>query len=186
MDARALLSVLTPERARFVSLARGRVASTADAEDVVQRALMRAADRASSLDDPARARAWFHRILRNAIADHHRSRAGDPARAHSSADPADLADERTVEPVRTPCTCVMRLLEGLRPSYAEALGRVDLAGEEPSAVAAALGISTSNLHVRLHRARRALQERVREHCGVTSHRPCLDCTCDAQRRCSHD
>jgi RNA polymerase sigma factor (sigma-70 family) len=183
MDARALMGALTGEHGRFVRLARLRVANEADAEDVVQRALMRASERAASLEDPTRARAWFYRILRHAIADHHRARPEDPMRHQDATDVAELASEDA--PARTPCTCSVRLLDELRPGYADVIRRVDMNGEAPAAVARALGISLGNLHVRHHRARRILREDVRHYCGVASHRPCLDCACDRHHRCGH-
>jgi RNA polymerase sigma factor (sigma-70 family) len=181
MDARALLGVLTPERARFVRLARSRVETVADAEDVVQRALQRAATHAGALEDGARARAWFYRILRRAIVDHHRLRRGEPPRVEVD---EELPDERSLEPTSAPCACTVRLLGELRPAYADVLRRIDLEGSEPSDVAETLGISVGNLHVRLHRARRLLRDQVKEHCGVATHVPCLDCTCDSRRCCS--
>jgi DNA-directed RNA polymerase specialized sigma24 family protein len=181
MDARALIASLMPERARFVRLARSRIETDADAEDVVQRCMQRAAAHAESLGDPARARAWFYRILRRGIVDHHRARATELPRAETDAEPAD---EHGFVPTRSPCTCAVRLLGELRPAYADVLRRVDIEEGEPAAVAEALGISVGNLHVRLHRARRLLRDEVKHHCGVATHRPCLDCTCGASRRCS--
>jgi RNA polymerase sigma factor (sigma-70 family) len=174
------MRTLTPERARFVRLVRGRVATEADAEDVVQIALQRASARAASLEDPARARAWFYRILRRALVDHHRARGAEPPRAGMDADPVD---EGTLETPGVRCECAMRLLAGLRPAQAELLRRIEIEGQEPAAVAEALGISIGNLQVRLHRARRLLRDEVKHHCGVATLRPCLDCTCDARRRC---
>ena len=181
MEPRALIGALTDERVRFVRLARLRVGTPADAEDVVQRAFVRAAEQAGSLEDPARARAWFYRILRHAIADHHRARRRDPLRQESAGDPAELAEEPA--PTRTPCGCSLRLLAELRPAYAEVIRRVDVEGEAPEAVASALGITTGNLHVRLHRARSSLRDDVMHYCGVASHRSCLDCACDEHHRC---
>jgi RNA polymerase sigma-70 factor (ECF subfamily) len=103
-------------------------------------------------------------------------------RHRTDADVTDVADEDD-PPVPTPCMCSVRLLEELRPAYAEVIRRVDMEGEDAGDVARALGISTGNLHVRLHRARRALRDDVRHYCDVTSHRPCLDCTCDGHLRC---
>jgi RNA polymerase sigma-70 factor (ECF subfamily) len=180
MDQRELVALLAPERDGFVRLARQRVATQTDAEDIVQRALVRAAERAGDVREPARARAWFYRLLRNAIADHHRGRHVDRARA--AGDLADVAYVADDAPAR-PCACSLRLLAELRPAYAEALRRVDVAGEAPEAVARALGIGVGNLHVRLFRARRALRDDVRSYCHVDSHRPCLDCSCDASHRC---
>jgi RNA polymerase sigma-70 factor (ECF subfamily) len=182
MDARALLPSLMPERARFVRLARLRVATEADAEDVVQQALARAADRAGSLHDPARLRPWFYRILRRAIADHHRERPRDPMCRRGDVEPEQIAEE--VEPARNPCPCCVRLLAALPPSYADVLRGVDVEGRVPGEVAAALGISLGNLYVRLHRARRTLRARVEEECGVASHEACLDCSCGALERCA--
>lgn len=181
MEARALIGALTGERERFVRLARLRVRTPADAEDVVQRAFERASEQAGTLGDPLRARAWFYRILRHAIADHHRAARRNPMARESAADP----DELPVEPAvpRTPCGCSLRLLAELRPAYAEVIRRVDVEGEDPEAVARALGITTGNLHVRLHRARSRLRDDVMHYCGVASHRSCLDCACDEHHRC---
>jgi RNA polymerase sigma-70 factor (ECF subfamily) len=182
MEARALAQALMPERARFVRLARERVASEADAEDVVQRALMRASERAQSLEDPARARGWFYRILRNAITDHHRAGRSERAKRADGVEPEELAADSAESPGR-PCTCSLRLLAELRPAYADALRRVDVDGEDPVDAARALGVTVGNLHVRLHRARRALRDDVRHYCGVESHEPCLDCGCSGDHRC---
>ncbi len=181
MEARALIGVLTGERERFVRLARLRVGTSADAEDVVQRAFVRAAEQAGSLEDPLRARAWFYRILRRTVADHHRAARRDPSRRESAGDPDALAAEAIVAP--TPCGCSLRLLAEMRPAYAEVLRRVDVEGEDPAAVATSLGITTGNLHVRLHRARSSLRDDVKHYCGVASHRACLDCACDEHHRC---
>jgi RNA polymerase sigma-70 factor (ECF subfamily) len=182
MEARALVQALGGERARFVRMARSRVETEADAEDVVQRAMMRAAERAASLEDPARLRAWFYRILRRTIVDHHRSRPRDTR--HEPLDGNDVCDQGGLDaPAPCGCACTVRLLGELRPAYADILRRVDLDGQDPAAAAAALGISSTNLYVRLHRARAALRERVERHCGVSSVAPCLDCMCSARERC---
>ena len=179
VDSRALIEGLGGERARFVRLARSRVATEADAEDVVQRAMVRAAERASQVVDPSRARAWFYRILRRAIIDHHR-RGRLEAHAESPFPEAAAVDETPRAPT---CRCAVRLLGEMRPVYAEVVRRVDFDEEDPAAVADALGISVANLYVRLHRARRALRERVEGHCGVSSIEPCLECTCCHEERC---
>jgi DNA-directed RNA polymerase specialized sigma24 family protein len=180
MDAPSLMRTLMPERASFVRLARSRVGTAADAEDVVQGALLRASARAASLEDPARARAWFYRILRHAIVDHRRTRGVEVRHAEHDVEPVDGA---TLETSSAPCACTVRLLADLRPAYAEILRRIDVEGEEPAAVAEALDISVGNVHVRLHRARHLLRDKLKHHCGVETLRPCLDCTCDARSRC---
>lgn len=185
MDAPALMQALMHERARFVRFARGRTDSDANAEDVVHRAFVQAATRAASLQDPARVRAWFYRILRHALADQRRELAKERARFDADGDvEAEPADPSTTEPSPTSCTCALRLLGELRPGYAEVLRRIDVEGVAPEAVAQELGISVGNLHVRLHRARRQLRDGVKDYCGVATHRPCLDCSCDSRSRCS--
>jgi RNA polymerase sigma factor (sigma-70 family) len=179
MDARALIDQLTDERARFVRLVRGRVATEVDAEDVVQRAMMRAAERASQLTDAERARAWFYRILRRAIVDHHRSMPRETSDEGGAHEPA--AEEAAGHAAA--CRCTLRMLAELRPAYAEVVRRVDFKGEDPAVVASAVGVSMTNLYVRLHRARRALRKRVEGYCGVSSIAPCLECTCHAHGRC---
>ena len=102
VEAHALLQILMPERARFVRLARQRGATEADAEDIVQRALSRAADGAASLDDSTKARAWFYRILRRAIVDHRRVGASDPMTRQTDTDLDELPNEH-VEPTQSTC-----------------------------------------------------------------------------------
>jgi DNA-directed RNA polymerase specialized sigma24 family protein len=181
MDASALLRFLTEERARFVRIARQRLPDAADAEDVVQRAMTLATERAASLEDAARVRAWFGSIVRRQIADFYRSRPPEAVREVLDTDAVLVP-----EPRGNPCACSVKLLGELRPAYADVLRRVDVDGESPEAVAVALGVSLPNLYVRLHRARRALRESVKKHCGVATCGPCLDCTCDAHGRCGKE
>jgi RNA polymerase sigma-70 factor (ECF subfamily) len=180
VDATALVETLNGERSSFVRMARARVATEEDAEDIVQRAMLRAAERVASLADPSRARPWFYRILRRAIVDHHRSA---PAGVHVEVTDDTVATDGEGAPSAPTCRCAVRLMGELRPAYADILRRVDLSGEDPAAVASALGVSVSNLYVRLHRARGALRERVKGHCGVSSIAPCLECTCCKHERC---
>jgi RNA polymerase sigma-70 factor (ECF subfamily) len=179
MEARSLIEGLEGERDRFVRLARSRVATDADAEDVVQRAMMRAAERASQIEDPARWRAWFYRILHRTLLDHHRRPRRERSMGLMEDEPAPERDAGS----SGACCCAPRLLAEIRPAYAEVLRRVDWEGEDPSSAASALGVSSTNLYVRLHRARAALKDRVQRHCGVASITPCLDCSCGAEHRC---
>jgi len=181
MDASGLSYLLAGERRRFVRLARRRLPTEADAEELVQRCMMRAAERAGSLEDPARAGAWFGRIVQRAIGDFYKS-----PRIEVTADGMPMEVAAEMPEVRSLCPCSVRLLDALRPAYADILRRVDLAGQSPEAVATALALSSSNVHVRLHRARRALRRRVEEHCGVSTCGPCLDCTCGKSHCCGDE
>ena len=178
MDARTLALLLAKERPHLVRTAQRRLPSAADAEDVVQRAMTKAVSRAGSLEDPARVHAWFGRILTRSVVDFHRSRGLETLSESGDVEPA-----ATAEPSTNLCPCSLSLLNKLRPAYETVLRRVDVDGEAPEAVARELGISASNLYVRLHRARQALRTRVEAHCGVSSCGPCLDCGCDQGHRC---
>jgi hypothetical protein len=69
--ARELLVLLADQRPAFLAFARKRVRSGADAEDLLQQALLKAAERLDTVRDGERLEAWFFRVLRNTIADHH-------------------------------------------------------------------------------------------------------------------
>ncbi len=181
MEVRALMAVLRPQRARLLGRLRRRVGNATDAEDILQGALARAAESAPRLRDPTRVLPWFDRILRNLVADHARARRTDLLGRASS----EALDELEPESASgsSACPCAGQLLEKLRPTYATVLRRIDVESESPDAVAQDLGISLGNLQVRVHRARRQLRSRVREHCGVSTMGACLDCTCTVHDRC---
>ncbi len=177
-DVWALLSSeLAAERDRFLAFVRARVESRADAEDVLQQALVRATARAGDLRDRSRLRAWFFQILRRTIADHHAERALREAKLETLAADVEEVEEAGLDEGRV-CACSLGQLERIRPEYADILRRVDIE-EQPLAVAAqALGVTVNNATVRLHRARKALRERLRAVCGTESMKACLSCDCD--------
>lgn len=176
------IDLLLAHRERFRRFARRRVSTDALAEDLVQQALLRAIERNDDLRDPARAVAWFYRLLRSTIADHHRRLASETRRDEAlrhemtvrSGDRAPSPED--LRPARI-CSCARPLLTTLRPAYAVLLERIDLRSEAAEAVAADLGITRSNLWVRLHRARRALREKLEGACGACAADRCADCTC---------
>lgn len=176
--ASALLSrELVAEREALLAFVRARVRSSADAEDVLQQALVRATGCAGDLRDRSRLRAWFFQILRRTIADHHAERALREAKLEALAVDAEDLEEASPDDAGT-CACSLGQLELLRPEYADILRRVDIE-EQPLAVAAqALGVTVNNATVRLHRARKALRERLRTVCGTESMKACLSCGCE--------
>lgn len=163
------------DRARYLRFVRARVVSQADAEDVLQRALLRAVSRASTQEDERRAEAWFFQIVRRAIVDHHRTRARERARESDT----DVDAEAAPEPRAESCRCGDELMRELAPSHAEMLRRVDADGEPAEDVAQSLDITVGNAYVRLHRARRSLRAQVARRCGVHTFREALACPCEA-------
>lgn len=169
-----LLLLLAKERTKFLDFVRYRVRSGADAEDLLQHALLQASEKIDTLRDPAAVEAWFYRILRRTIADHHARWALQQKRL-------DLlkidAEEGTPEEVAT-CACSLGLLEQLRPEYRDVLFRADIEEEPLSEIAASMGVTTNNLTVRLHRARKAMREKLLGFCGSDATHACSDCGCD--------
>jgi RNA polymerase sigma-70 factor (ECF subfamily) len=80
------------------------------------------------------------------------------------------------------CECLYIHLSRLKAEHAEIIRRIDLAGEPRELVAAALGVTVNNLTVRLHRARRALKERLEQMCVVCLEESFWDCRCAENRR----
>ncbi len=169
--------VLLENQARFLRFVTQRVGNRHTAEEILQEALVRSLDRGGSLRDSESVVAWFYRVLRNALVDHHRKSAAE-RRAHDGAaaeaspfvDPDDGLKEQT-------CACVVGMLDSLKPDYAQALRRVEMDGIGVPAYAIEAGISPNNAGVRLHRARQALRSHLTQLCGTCSHDACQDCAC---------
>lgn len=143
-------------------------------QDAAIAALLHAAE----LRDRGRASAWVARIVDR--------KAADVARAHGRQERVrgnfEEAGDVVAESAGPPCFCVRVQARRLRPAYAEVLERVDARGETIANVAAALGITTNALTVRLSRARAMLRDTLRAHCGTTAPQSCADCGC-LERRC---
>ncbi len=171
------LAVLARDRTKFLQFLLKRLPSEAEAEDLLQQALVRAAEKIETLRDPECARAWFYRLLRRMVAD---TRAREALRTRRlDLLRADL-DEATPEEIVT-CACSLGLLERVRPEYATVLRRIDLDEEPIVEVARSLGVTTNNATVRLHRARGALRKLLQDACGTDSVKACADCACDEMR-----
>src|ERR1700712_3427007 len=88
-------------RARLVRYARGFVPTAADADDVVQDALVRAVRALRNGSRPDALGPWLHRIVRNCALDLHQSRKRHPVveladHAHPPAEDAQSAVERSL------------------------------------------------------------------------------------------
>lgn len=159
----------------FVAFARSRVGDAQLAEDVVQESLIKALAAGQKPTKEAETLTWFYRILRRSIIDLYRRRAVNKAalaRLERELDaPPDAEEKRVV------CGCVNTLIPTLKPDYAELIQRLDLGGETPEQVGAALGMTANNLRVRHHRARQQLRERLEQTCRLCAKHGCVDCTC---------
>lgn len=172
MTADESLASLLERRDEFVAFARRRVPVQADAEDVVQQALMTAARSLGAVREEGALVPWFYQVVRTTLADHLR------AQARSSRRPDSLDVPYTMPPYEVGnCACSVALLAELPAPYVDILTRIDVFEEQVERVAADLGLTVNNATVRLHRARKALRDRLEACCGCKSAEECQSCAC---------
>jgi RNA polymerase sigma-70 factor (ECF subfamily) len=140
---------------------RARVASDADADDLLSEVFLRVLQKLDQLEDAERLGAWVGRITRNVLIDHHRRRAPrtnveglDPACAADAPDPTPLAEWLAAE------------VAELEPPYREALELTELGGLSQKAAAERLGLSHSGVKSRVQRGRAQLAARLHACCQV--------------------
>ncbi len=159
----ASLQTLAQSRPQFVAFVHKRVGALHDAEDIVNAAFVKATSAVDKLRSASDARAWFYRVLRNAVIDFYRS----PQRKEEV---SDAMDDRpaTVLAATDSCACAAPLLAELPDAYAEVLQEV--------ARNHGKGLDGAS-RVRLSRARSAMRKKMAQRCGTSSARPCSDCAC---------
>jgi len=173
------VDVLVGGHRRFLGFLERHVGDRALAEDILQSAFVRGLERVDQVRDGESVTAWFYRMLRNAVIDHHRRR-GTKARALDSlaraleSDTEPLPDDRDAV-----CGCLGELAGALPPDQAQAIRRVDLDGIAVKDFAAEAGITANNAGVRLFRARENLRRAVSRCCGTCAEHGCRDCSCGA-------
>lgn len=172
---------LLEQRSAFRAFLRKRLSDDVLVEDLLQQSLMKAVERSHELKKSDSAVSWFYRILRNAVADYYRAHAADQRKVEGLLQEMIVSGEDqtpALDDLRpTVCACLGTLLHHMRPAYADLIRRIDLEGESPAAVAKDLKVTSSNLTVRLHRARQALRVILEKACGVCTKHGCLSCTC---------
>jgi RNA polymerase sigma factor (sigma-70 family) len=174
-----VVAQLVESHARFLAFVERRVGSRAAAEDILQEAFTRALTRGDALRSGESAKAWFYRLLRNALIDHYRRRAVERrALASAATEPETPSAEADEALMSTVCACMGVLIDTLKPEYAEALRRVELEDQNLAEYAQQQGITSNNAGVRLHRAREALYKQLVTSCGTCATHGCLDCHCN--------
>lgn len=168
--------ILVENHRAFLSFLERRLGQRELAEDLLQEAFAKALPRLESLRNEEAVTAWFYRTLRNAVIDHHRRTQA----AHRGLEQlaSELETEEPMGPVHEEaCRCVLRLADTLRPTYADALKRIEVDGIPVKDFAAEQGISDNNAAARISRARKALRAQVSISCGTCAEHGCLDCSC---------
>jgi RNA polymerase sigma-70 factor, ECF subfamily len=161
---------------RFVDATHGRVfrlalrllGSDHDAEDVAQETYVRAWSGIRELREPGAALGWLLQITRNAARD--RMRSGERRRTQ-------LVDEAAIEPLlarlATPLerpdealagaqlgAAIQQALEGIPEKHRVVLLLREVDGMSYEEIAQALGIPVGTIESRLHRARKAMAEKL--------------------------
>ena len=174
----AVMQELLTSHREFLAFVERRVGDRALAEDLVQDAFVKGLERGGELRDDESARAWFYRVLRNAIVDRHRRHTVADTRLSALEDQLRRAEAERLEPTdRELCRCIARLIDTLPGEQARALRRIELDGVAVKEFAVEAGLSETNAGVRVFRARRALRERVTRACGTCAEHGCFDCSC---------
>lgn len=172
-----VMQTLVDNRREFLAFLERRVGSRAIAEDILQDAFVRSLDKVEALRNEESVTAWFYRVLRNAVIDHHRRSKATSTKLEAFAAELEQRDEPDSQAQQAICQCVSRLTETLKPEYADALRAVEVRGEPVKDFAQNAGISTSNAGVRVFRAREALRKQVLKACGTCATHGCVDCSC---------
>lgn len=185
MDAAVRRALLESHRdlAKFL---RRRLSNRDEAEEVLQRFILKALERSHDLRDVRSVRGWLGRVLATTIIDYQRA-AATRRRRERDTDPVTLTNmAESIEPDREVdeaiCQCLYKLLPTLKPEYAEVIWRADLLGEPRDRLAISLGITLNNVTVRLHRARQALKLRLEQMCRTCVVHGFMDCRCDDGQR----
>jgi len=133
-------------------------ATKADMEDLVQETLLALHSRRSTYDRDRPFTAWFFSIARYKLIDHHRGRGG---RRLAETELGEEIESDFSEDALTARMDVERLLDGLSPKQQELIRQVKLEGQSVADTASRTGQSESAVKVGIHRALKALGEKLR-------------------------
>lgn len=169
---------LTECRSEFLRFFRRRLSRPEDAEDAFQEFCLKVVRAAETPEAGGKIDAWLRRVLRNTLTDVYRRRAArQQAEAAYEAEPRETLIQADAGEPEKPCECVHDAVPMLRPDYAEIIRRADLDEEPRERIAADLGLTVNNIGVRLHRARRALKEKIEERCPMCCDGSFRSCDC---------
>ena len=145
------------------------VRDQAEAEDLTQEALLRACSREDTLRDPAAARGWLYRIATNVCLDRLRRRRQEVSIDEEVAETAKSISPSPLEMVerRATAACVQRCLDWLSDSYRAVILLHDAHGLTAREIAQLLDVSVPTVKIRLHRARRRLEQVMASGCHVS-------------------
>ncbi|MGI9103315.1 MAG: RNA polymerase sigma factor [Terriglobales bacterium] len=146
------------------------IRDAAEAEDLVQEALIRAHQQRSSLRDPAALESWLYQIATHVSIDRMRQRAKVAERwVNESVEELPIADDARPSPLTVlqqeeMSTCVQRYVAQLADGSKAVLLLHDTEGMTGQEIADLLELPLTTVKMRLHRARQQLQASLKESC----------------------
>jgi len=172
---------LTTHREAIVRYVRGIVRNDAEAEDLTQETLLRAYNKLSTLEDPAKLVPWLYRIATNVTHDRFRQAAyrhrplsleedkgveGETASLRIVPDESLRLDKLMEQ--KEMSSCVKEYMEDLSDSYRAVILLHDVQGLTNPEIAEMLGVSLATVKIRLHRARTKLRVALGEGCSFSN------------------
>ena len=173
----SLSQTLAENHGRFLAFLRTRVETKEAAEELLHAAYVKGLEQIDTVRDEERVIAWFYRLLRNALYDYYRRRGAQARAMEKVAQEAAAEQPKDIELEKAICQCVSRVINTLKPEYAEVLKKVELEGSSLKDIASENKAATNAVAVRLHRARQKLKKSLIETCGTCAQHACLDCSC---------
>jgi RNA polymerase sigma-70 factor (ECF subfamily) len=147
-----------------------RVASPADADDVLQEILLRMHRGISTLQDSERFGPWVYGVAKRAIADYFRGRARHPlassSGSESNAEPTSETEHGN-ELEAELAECVALFVARLPSPYREAVTLTELEGLTQREAAEILGLGVSGMKSRVQRGRAQVREMFESCCELS-------------------
>ncbi len=171
------IDTLLDHRQQFLGFVQRRVSDAALAEDILQAAYMRALKHQDDTLDEESVVRWFYRVLRNAVIDQYRAHSTENKALELWGREIEITTSLSPEEQAEVCACLLKVVDGLTPAYAEILHAVELNEQPLAEFAQQHNISAGNAGVRAHRARAALRKQLLLCCGACAEHACIDCTC---------
>jgi RNA polymerase sigma-70 factor, ECF subfamily len=157
----------------------------AEAEDLTQDTFLRAYAHRDSLRDPNAVRGWLYRIATHACLDRLRQRVapvsldGEEGSRSVESVPSQSPSALEIAEREETGVCVQRCLDFLSDSYRAVILLYEAHSLTAPEIAKLLGESVGTIKIRLHRARRKLQEIMEIGCAVSQRKDGVPC-CEAK------